>query len=158
MGETAGRLPLAVFDLDDTLALTAHRSHILEKEFPSEREKWDTFFDACDKDERNHHMMLLLHAIICSRMYRVEIWTGRSERVRAKTEAWLKRCMVHYPKEGITLRMRAEGDIRHDSEVKQDWLVIEGGLPAVTFDDRNSVVAWWREQGVLCCQVKENDF
>ena len=152
-------LPLAVFDLDDTLAHTAHRAHILEQEFPSESEKWDTFFDACDKDSPNYHMLLLLHACIRSEMYRVEIWTGRSERVRSKTEAWLKRYMVDYPEESITLRMRAEGDIRrHDTEVKQDWLAIEGDLPAVAFDDRNSVVAWWREQGVLCCQVKDNDF
>lgn len=154
----ASKLPLAVFDLDDTLSDTSHRQDILTQKFPNEENKWNAFYDACDGDSPNHHMLLLLHALICSKTYRIEIWTGRSDRVRAKTVDWLRRFMVFYPEKGMVLRMRTDGDTRHDSEVKNDWLRIEGGLPAVVFDDRNSVVDWWRQQGVLCCQVKESTF
>ena len=38
-------LPLVVFDLDDTLAMIGERANILKQDFPTEAEKWDTFFE-----------------------------------------------------------------------------------------------------------------
>ena len=151
-----------VFDLDDTLANNAHRHHILEEEHESDEAKWNAFFDACGDDEVNPMITLLLDQLAHWALAhfgvknRVEIWTGRSERVRGKTESWLKGCVANYARINA-IRMRAEGDFRPDTEVKAEWME-KYGKPDLVFDDRNSVVKWWREQGVTCCQVKESDY
>ena len=143
-----------VFDLDDTLCDTGHRQHILEGNFENDSEMWNSFFDACDRDEPVPAMINLFNSLT-SMSHRVEIWTGRSDRVLEKTKAWLEKHTL-FPNRYV-LRMREEGDFRHDTEIKADW-IREYGKPDLVFDDRNSVVKWWREQGVVCCQVKENDF
>lgn len=146
-----------VFDLDDTLSDTSHRQHILNQEgFASESEKWNAFFDACDKDAPNKALIDLMQTLAISH-HRIEIWTGRSDRVRTKTEAWLAKHVRTNIRYRPIIRMRKEGDYRHDTEVKADWIA-EHGKPDLVFDDRNTVVKWWREQGVVCCQVKESDF
>ena len=146
-----------IFDLDGTLAIDKHREHFLllpEKD-------WDAYFDACDGDDPNRPILdvvnLFRQCNELSEKHRVEIWTGRNERVRDKTIAWLKAHDVSYD----ALRMRGADDFRKDTEVKGDWLAscrAEGRVPDIVFDDRNSVVNWWREQGITCCQVAEGDF
>lgn len=148
-----------VFDLDDTLAITDHRQHLLEIDYDTEtdeRARWNAFFDACDEDVPNTQIINLLNSLaIPMDRHRIEIWTGRSDRVREKTEAWLIKHVqgLHY----ITLRMRKEGDFRPDTEIKAEFIE-RYGKPDLTFDDRNKVVAWWREQGITCCQVRESNF
>ena len=155
---------LVVFDLDDTLADTSHRRHILDADHPSESAKWDAFFDACDGDVPKFEILSIYNALWLSGHYRLEIWTGRSEKVRAKTEAWLSMFVVGNADtvseelQPPIVRMRAADDIRHDTEVKADFLKEAGQHPFFVFDDRNSVVKWWRDQGVTCLQVKESDF
>lgn len=144
-----------VFDLDDTLANTDHRQHILEMEFPEESDKWNAFFDACTGDSPMVGVIKLLDALAWFSAHRVEIWTGRSDRVREQTEAWLMYHVQYFHK--VELRMRKEGDYRHDIEIKQEW-IDEFGKPDVVFDDRNKIVEWWRDMGVTCCQVKNSDF
>ena len=147
-----------VFDLVDTLAITDHRQHILEMSFDSESERWNTFFDACDRDVPNEPLVTFIDDVIYrlwKNGYRFEIWTGRSDRVREKTEEWLRNNLSMH--NFVELRMREEGDYRHDTEVKAEWIK-EYGKPDIVFDDRNSVVKWWREQGVTCLQVKESNF
>lgn len=147
-----------VFDLDDTLADTSHRQHILDQNHETESDKWNTFFDACDKDSPVLALIEFIDELayrLCKTDHRVEIWTGRSDSVRDKTEAWLQKHLECH--NFIPLRMRADGDFREDTEVKGDWIE-QYGKPDLVFDDRNKVVKWWREQGVTCCQVKESDF
>lgn len=124
-----------VFDLDDTIACTKHRQPILENADRSDPEVWRAFFDACDKDAPKTEIIRVLNSLASFRAdNRVEIWTGRSEQVREKTEAWLKK-HVKYA-EYIPLRMRAEGDTRPDTKVKGEW-VQKYGKPDLVFDDRN---------------------
>ena len=143
-----------VFDLDDTLADTSHRQYILEQEFETSTEKWNAFFDACDSDVPVSEMITLLDTLATSG-HRVEIWTGRSDRVIAKTKEWLSKHLKH--PELCTLRMRQAGDFRSDIDIKGQWLK-EYGTPDLVFDDRNRMVQWWRAQGIICCQVKESNF
>ena len=84
--------------------------------------------------------------------HRVEIWTGRSDRVREKTETWLAKHTKTFNRYKPELRMRKDGDFRPDTEVKAEWIK-EYGKPDLVFDDRNKVVNWWREQGIVCCQI-----
>lgn len=151
-----------VFDLDDTLADTSHREHILTEKCKketgiSESEVWNKFFDACDKDEPKIEIITILDELVKSKEHRIEIWTGRSDRVRIKTVAWLHKHLLFRSVFAVVLRMREEGDYRHDKEIKSEWIE-KHGKPDLVFDDRNSTVKWWREQGITCCQVKESNY
>lgn len=145
-----------VFDLDDTLAITDHRQHLLEGEYETETERWNTFFDACEMDLPNEPIIEVLDALNLEKdKHRIEIWTGRSDRVRYETHKWLRAHVLH--SQYLILRMRRAGDTREDWEIKSEW-IDEHGKPDLVFDDRNKVVNWWRERGVVCCQVKESTF
>ena len=57
--------------------------------------------------------------------------------------------------------MRKDVDFRHDTIVKPELLEKEGiKLEDIAFvlEDRNSMVAKWREMGLICLQVAEGDF
>jgi beta-phosphoglucomutase-like phosphatase (HAD superfamily) len=75
--------PLAVFDLDNTLADTAHRQRFLER---SPRD-WDAFFAAAPQDPpiAEGIALVLESAKECEVVY----LTGRPERCRRDTLAWL---------------------------------------------------------------------
>ncbi|PWI13873.1 hypothetical protein DI272_06725 [Streptomyces sp. Act143] len=75
--------PLAVFDLDNTLADTAHRQHFLERK-PRD---WDGFFAAAPADPPIPQgiALVLRNAEECDVVY----LTGRPERCRPATLDWL---------------------------------------------------------------------
>lgn len=137
-----------VFDLDGTLALTEHREHFLARH-PKD---WRGFYAACDKDTPCHPLVSVAQGL-WSAGHVVEIWSGRSDEVREKTEAWLESWDLRH----LTLRMRPEGDHRPDTTLKAEWLR-KHGKPDLVFEDRASMVAMWRSHGIVCCQVAEGDF
>ncbi|MFJ5708680.1 hypothetical protein [Streptomyces sp. NPDC093105] len=75
--------PLAVFDLDNTLAATAHRQHFLERR-PKD---WDGFFAAAPDDPPLAEGLALCRSAAeeCEVVY----LTGRPERFRRDTLDWL---------------------------------------------------------------------
>ncbi|MGN9818142.1 phosphatase domain-containing protein [Streptomyces sp. SD11] len=75
--------PLAVFDLDGTLADTAHRQGFLEQR----PRNWDAFFAAAPHDPplAEGVALALEHAKECEVLY----LTGRPERCRKDTVAWI---------------------------------------------------------------------
>ncbi|MFC4505345.1 MULTISPECIES: HAD family acid phosphatase [Streptomyces] len=82
-GHGSGGRPIAVFDLDNTLADTAHRQRFLERR-PRD---WDAFFAAAPHDPPIPQGLALVreHAEECEVVY----LTGRPERCRRDTLAWL---------------------------------------------------------------------
>lgn len=143
-----------VFDLDGTLALIDHRSHFVR----DGNRQWNEFFEACDKDEPNWSVIDTFNLLVESG-YCVEIWSGRSDQVREKTEEWLD----HYVAGGSSRlkRMRPAKDYQKDSDLKRSWLNEErdaGNQIIAVFDDRQQVVDMWREEGVACFQVAPGDF
>ena len=142
---------IVAFDLDGTLANIEHRLRFIK----SKPANWPAFFDACEDD-----LPVLPVIQICTRLIwsgvGVEIWSGRSDRVRDKTERWLDKHAINY----TTLRMRKDGDYRADDIVKGEWLdaIPESERPVLAFDDRQRVVNMWRSRGVICCQVAPGDF
>ncbi|MGW1005657.1 phosphatase domain-containing protein [Streptomyces sp. NPDC002520] len=82
MADSSGR-PVAVFDLDNTLADTAHRQHFLERR-PRD---WDGFFSAAPADPplAEGVALALEQAGECEIVY----LTGRPERCRRATLDWL---------------------------------------------------------------------
>ncbi|MFD4233334.1 hypothetical protein [Streptomyces sp. NPDC058542] len=104
--------PLAVFDLDGTLADTAHRQHFLE----GPKRDWAGFFAAAVDDPplAEGVRMVLASAEEC----RVVYLTGRPERCRRDTVRWLSRQGLP---EG-TLFMRRNDDRRPARRTKLDIL------------------------------------
>jgi phosphoglycolate phosphatase-like HAD superfamily hydrolase len=77
--------PLAVFDLDNTLADTAHRQRFLERR-PRD---WDAFFAAAPQDPPLPEGLALASA--SAQECEVVYLTGRPERCRRDTLEWLAR-------------------------------------------------------------------
>ncbi|MGN5381522.1 LNS2 domain-containing protein [Streptomyces lasalocidi] len=79
----SSRRPLAVFDLDNTLADTAHRQHFLE----GKPRNWDAFFAAAPQDPPIAEGVAL--AVASAGECEVVYLTGRPERCRRDTLDWL---------------------------------------------------------------------
>ncbi|MFE7209492.1 hypothetical protein ACFU93_05650 [Streptomyces sp. NPDC057611] len=108
----SNRRPLAVFDLDNTLADTAHRQRFLQRR-PRD---WDAFFAAAPGDPPIGQGVELVRrsAVECEIVY----LTGRPERCRRDTLDWLA---AHGLPEG-RLHMRRDGDRRPARRTKLEIL------------------------------------
>lgn len=143
---------LVVFDLDGTLADLTHRLHFIDKNRVSP--DWDAFHKACVYDKPIIKIIEVLWAMKDAG-HVVEVWSGRSDIVRAETEEWLTRYEI-FPN---ALLMRTEGDYTPDHLLKESWIAAIGSpVPDLVFDDRNKVVEMWRRNGIRCCQVAVGDF
>ncbi len=140
-----------VFDLDGTLALNEHRQHFVNR--PNADKDWDAFFEACDVD-RPHWQVIRTLEVFRATGNAVEIWSGRSDAVYSKTIKWLERHGLG----GVPIRMRPKADYTPDHELKQQWIMEASRKPDMAFDDRASVVAMWRANGIVCAQVAEGNF
>lgn len=140
-----------VFDLDGTIADTEHRAHFLRT--PGKARDWRGFYAACDQDTPHIHIIQVLEALIFAG-HDVEIWSGRSDEVRYKTDTWLRENGLDH----VPIKMRAEGDFTDDTVLKKSWLESSPKRPDLIFDDRAKVVNMWREEGIPCCQVAPGDF
>jgi hypothetical protein len=142
-----------VFDLDGTLALTEHRSHFLTGPGPKD---WRGFYAACDQDEANRPICEVLIALWRTGAT-IEIWTGRSDEVADKTMTWLFETGIGHALAHTAVRMRKSGDHRHDTVIKAEWIE-QFGKPDLVFEDRARMVEFYRERGIVCCQVAPGDF
>ncbi|MFD8742944.1 hypothetical protein [Streptomyces sp. NPDC059616] len=104
--------PLAVFDLDGTLADSGHRQHYLE----GRRRDWNGFFSAAVDDPPLPEGVQL--ALDSAESCEVRYLTGRPERCRRDTVAWLA---GHGLPEG-RVYMRREGDRRPARHTKLEIL------------------------------------
>lgn len=141
------------FDLDGTLCNIEHRLHYIQ----CAKKDWPAFFDACVDDAPVWPLIEACKHFMHFSPYPVEIWSGRSDRVRQETHDWLCRHgMAGYK----ILRMRKDGDHRPDWQVKGEWFdsLTPTDRPTLAFDDRQQVVDMWRSRGVICCQVAPGDF
>lgn len=139
-----------IFDLDGTLANCEHRV----KHLQGPVKDWEAFYADCHLDEPIEPMVTVARTL--SHVHMFQIWTGRTEAVRAKTTDWLWAQGLRI--RPIHLRMRPVGDHRPDFELKTEWLDEGTFVPDIIFEDRASVVAMWRERGILCAQVAPGDF
>ncbi len=137
-----------VFDLDGTMADIKHRLFTIE----TKKQDWDSFRALCHQDEPIREIILVCQALHEAGHW-IEIWSGRAEKTRTLTEAWLEAHSVPYR----VLRLRSDNDDRPDVDVKEDWLQISIP-PCLVFDDRKRLVEMWRRNGVRCCQVAEGDY
>ena len=131
-----------ICDLDGTLALLNGRNP----------------YDAstCEQDLLNKPVSVLVEALQCHG-YKIIFVSGRFDTHRKETEQWLKNHNIKYHK----LFMRQADDKRRDSIIKRELYEKEikpNYNVEIVLDDRNQVVAMWRETGLTCLQVAEGNF
>lgn len=137
----------AIIDIDGTIA-------DMGKGEPGRRGPFD--WDRVDEDTPVMPVIELVK-LFYSAGYTIVFVSGRMEAARAGTERWLSALGLG----NLALYMRADGDFRADTVVKKEiyekeirpWHTVE-----YVVDDRNQVVAMWRELGLTVLQVAEGDF
>ena len=147
-----------IFDLDGTLALIDKRRAISTKD--NGKMDWDIFFnpDNIDLDIPNTPVVKMAQ-MLDSQGFNIVIFSGRSNRTRRATFAWLKDNDIPFD----DLRMRPTSKNWHfmkDDKLKQIWLdtVVDKDDVFAVFDDRQQVVDMWRQNGLTCFQVADGNF
>lgn len=136
-----------IVDIDGTLALIG------------DRDPYDA--SRAMEDKPNETVLQLLDTLDIDG-WRIIFMSGRQECHRDVTEEWLQG--LHYGPLVVStepLFMRATGDTRKDSIVKAelfDKYVRHNYNVLLALDDRDQVVAQWREMGLACFQVAPGDF
>lgn len=143
-----------IVDIDGTLANISHRLHFIR----SEPKQWDAFFEACSEDAPIQDVIDVVKSLDrATPRPQIIYLTGRPERVRMKTVAWLTQ-------HGLPLGqliMRKDGDYRADTTAKRELLeriLAEGSTVAGVFEDRPSVCRVWREMGLTVFQMTHEEF
>ena len=151
------RKDIVVCDIDGTISIVGERLKYLKQD-PVD---WDAFYNSCFEDEPIEEICALVEALF-TQGYKIIFLTGRRASVEAKTREWID---SHLPKLNgcYTLIMRDNGDHRHDVQAKPEKLyssLTPEQLNRIAFflEDRNSMVAKWRELGYRCLHVAEGDF
>jgi hydroxymethylpyrimidine pyrophosphatase-like HAD family hydrolase len=134
-----------IVDLDGTLTLNGGR---------------DPYDWSKVKFDLPNRPVVLVAQALRSAGQRLVFVSGRSDVCFKDTLKWL-RINVHAGTLETDLHMRNEGDFRPDEEVKLDIyreLLEPRYAVRLVLDDRNKVVAMWRELGLTCLQVADAPF
>lgn len=130
-----------IVDIDGTLALLGDRSPFNMK--------------MVHADKPNEPVIEVVQGL--ARTSKIILVSGRDERAREATEAWMERWDVPFD----ALYMRRDRDFRPDQVVKAEILERDL-LPKYdirgVLDDRQKVVDMWRAHGLTCLQVAPGDF
>ena len=146
---------IIVVDIDGTIAMIGDRLKYLQQQ----KKDWDSFYEHCDEDEPIYDVIEMARILANCDGEKLVFCTGRRESVREKTRKWINN---HVPlRPSYQLLMRPDGDYRHDTMVKPELLAAAGYTPKRVFcilEDRDSMVAKWRELGYRCLQVADGKF
>ena len=140
-----------IFDIDGTLADHSHRQHYAQ----SKPRNWKAYNELMHLDKPAAKIVNLIE--IFKPSHRIILCSGRSSEFRNVTTKWLSEHNIFWE----DLHMRPEGDFRSDHIIKEEILNeiwTSGYNPEYAIDDRNSVVAMWRRNGLTCLQCQDGDF
>jgi phosphoglycolate phosphatase-like HAD superfamily hydrolase len=150
---------VVIMDIDGTLANADHRLHhirgMTSEEAEQKAEGWRAFLAAAEHDSVNDEIRFLNNVLHEHAL--VFIVTGRNENDRAMTLAWLAQHGILYDR----IYMRRADDRRPDTEVKREVLEqirAEGFKVQFAVEDRASVTAMWRAEGLRCLQVCDGKY
>lgn len=157
-----------IFDIDGTIADAEHRMIFLDKAANGGRKNYPEFYRRIPQDTPIPGMVGVLIALL-KQGKPVVFMTGRPEKTRADTVAWLhqhvfSRLDIGYPMAYIKemLYMRADHDHRQDTLVKRDLLEEVRSshfTPIMAFEDRPRVAKMFQENGVFVALVgNKEDF
>lgn len=159
-------IDVIVCDLDGTLCDVVHRQHLAQSG------AWDEFHARLTEDAPRPVVLSLLGALLEREVHdspSLVFLTGRPEPYRAQTLQWLAdHCDLLEHDEFDCLLMRGKDEYGSDTVVKQklleDWLrsfyARDEWDPGrvLILDDRDKVVAHFRDLGYECWQVQEGAF
>lgn len=178
---------MIIFDLDGTLANCEHRRHFVDRSKAtglrncdnrcgtsnaildcncSWKPNWPAFYDACHMDEPIQSTIDLFHLL--QPHFKMQIWSGRCESVRQKTEEWLDQYIsvpfLYFSGGYESIKMRPIGDNTPDDDLKERWLngrcadlitaQIEGKNPCrhdinFVFDANPKSIMMWQRRGIF---------
>lgn len=143
-----------IVDIDGTIADCAHRAIFVNN--PEGTKDWKSFNARMDRDTPKYEVLRVIEALAAQGIA-VLLVTGRFEEFRQITVKWLLENKIGYN----LMIMRPNGDFRSDHTIKKE-IYHEHIYPYFdvvgVFDDRDSVVEMWREQGLTCFQVQKGDY
>ena len=145
----------AVFDIDGTLA--EFDAEVLGPLVHGVEKHWDAFHHAMSTTEVIAPVARVLRQLKAGGE-QIVLCTGRPEGWSTHTIAWLE--ANDLPFDGIYLRPHGS-DHMSDPEVKRALLARmrqDGFEPWIVFDDRASVVDFWRGEGLICLQCAPGVF
>lgn len=90
--------------------------------------------------------------------YKILVTSGRDDSCKVDTLTWFRTVVGLVPD---LLLMRATGDKRQDAIIKHELFnehIRDNYNVRGVFDDRDQVVALWRDMGLFCAQVDYGDF
>lgn len=145
-----------ICDLDGTLCNIAHRQHLVFAK------QYDEFNALCSEDEVNWDVRNALFALQ-QQGYTIMFVSGRSSKYRAQTLDWLSKKANFHPER---VYLRDIDDYRSDTEVKKSAIETYFGRPMkeiaqevlCVLEDRDKMVAFWRDNGFNCWQVRSGGY
>jgi phosphoglycolate phosphatase-like HAD superfamily hydrolase len=141
---------IVIFDIDGTLADVSERIHHVRKK----PKNWNAFFEGMAQDKAIHSMVRLCNILYASGI-QIILCSGRNEKHRTETVAWLAQQGVNYHE----LLLRKEHDRRSDTVVKREILAtLDKSRILFVVEDRSRVVEMWRSEGLVCLQCAPGEF
>lgn len=159
-----------IVDLDGTLCDSRHREHL------AQAKEWDAFHERLVNDNPYADVKALVNTFHKEAPHHcIVALTGRTDKYRQKTNDWLN---LHEVKV-CSLLMRPENDWRSDAVIKPELLArhflkghqddpteaqIEAALKEaqkevlMILEDRDIMVARWRDLGFQCWQVRDGGY
>jgi FMN phosphatase YigB (HAD superfamily) len=159
-------IELIVCDLDGTLCDVRHRQHLAQVG------QWDEFHSLLELDSpRPMVLAMIKHMLTLESEPRFVFLTGRPDNHRGQTIAWLaEKCDLLEIDDYNELLMRGKDEYGSDTVIKQELLEsyiaseFSGYDPeeiksrTLILDDRDKVVAHFRDLGYETWQVNEGTF
>lgn len=145
-----------MIDIDGTVALARHRNIYDESRVFTD----EVNTPVVEAIKVMYTGLGVILAASCKELPILLFLSGRTDSCRESTTAWLVE-KLGLSDDQYELHMRKSGDRRKDAIVKEEIYrdKIEPRFDVFcVFDDRNQVVAKWRELGLLCLQVADGDF
>lgn len=149
--------PVAIFDLDDTLANTSMRSEGFDFDNATDPQ-WDEYFLKCSTDTPIEPVIAMLRALVRER-YAVIILTGRNAVARVDTYAWLFKHLglTVDEMERVSLVMRPRDNRQKNVDFKRDHINKIGVANiVVAVDDDEKVCNMYRSCGIMTLRVHHN--
>lgn len=122
---------------------------------------WKRFFESCNEDSPIWPVVRVIESLCLNNVTipekEIQIWSGRCESVRDRTEHWLKYIIGEHTYS--LLKMRPIGDNTADDILKEMWLdeaLRSGKKIDFVFDDRPKVVRMWRKRGIFVFDVNQS--
>ena len=149
-------MPFIICDLDGTLCNIKHREHLVQAGQYEE-------FNAAHVNDDPHGEVQEMLWCMQNAGHSLIICSGRSEKHRPSTLEWLDKVADVHPD---VVLMRPELDYRPDTVVKASLLVDHFGEPLekirekvlLVLEDRDKMVAFWRNNGFDCWQVRDGSY